>query len=83
VETVNISTFKARCLELLRRVKETGQPILVTRRGEPIAQIDPPAPAPRPGSWLGAAKGSGEILGDVVSPLGPGAWEALDEKRNP
>jgi prevent-host-death family protein len=81
VETVNISTFKARCLELLERVRQTGQPILVTRRGEPIAQIDPPPQPTARRPWLGSAQGSGEILGDVVSPLGPGDWESLGRRE--
>ncbi len=41
-ETVSISDFKARCLAILDRVKKTGQPVIVTRRNEPIAQVVPP-----------------------------------------
>ncbi len=43
-ETVSISDFKARCLAILDRVKKTGQPVIVTRRNEPIAQVVPPPP---------------------------------------
>jgi len=78
VERVPISKFKEHCLALLRRVKRTGQPLLVTRRGEPIAQILPPPPPERPDSWLGSFRGTGRILGDI---LGPAAaeeeWEGL------
>lgn len=65
-ETVPISKFKATCLALLAQVKRTGQPILVTRRGEPIAQILPP-PA-QPGSWLGTFQATGKIVGDIIAP---------------
>ncbi len=41
-ETIMISKFKATCLAVLNKVKQTGQPVLVTRRGEPIALIEPP-----------------------------------------
>jgi len=41
-EQVTISKFKATCLAILARVKRTGRPILVTRKGEPIARIMPP-----------------------------------------
>jgi prevent-host-death family protein len=77
VETVSISQFKARCLELLKKVKRTGKPILVTKRGEPIAEVVPPSPATRKRKWLGSARGTGEILGDIVSPVSAEDWEAL------
>jgi prevent-host-death family protein len=38
-ESVSISTFKATCLALLDKVKKTGRPLLVTRKGEPIVGI--------------------------------------------
>jgi prevent-host-death family protein len=77
METVNASTFKATCLALLKKVKRTGQPILVTLRGEPIAQVMPPEATDRKKDWLGCAETSGKILGDIVSPTGA-QWEAMD-----
>ena len=41
-QTVSISEFKAKCLALVDMVKKTGQPLLITKRGEPIAQVVPP-----------------------------------------
>lgn len=67
-ETVTISHFKATCLALLAKVKRTGRPILVTRKGEVIAQILPPPPPEKPQSWLGSFHETGKILGDVVLP---------------
>jgi prevent-host-death family protein len=76
-DEVTISRFKATCLALLARVKRTGRPILVTRRGEPIAQIIPPPPPKRPASWLGSLSTTGKITGDIVSPAVPESeWEA-------
>jgi len=77
MEQVPISKFKATCLALLDRVKRTGQPILVTRRGEPIAQILPPPPPERPASWLGAFRKTGRIVGDILSPAIEEEWEIL------
>jgi prevent-host-death family protein len=78
MEHVSVSKFKATCLEILRRVKESGQPIIVTKRGEPIAKVIPPPPLERPASWLGSMAGTGEILGDVVTPAASeDEWEAL------
>ena len=78
MEKVNISTFKATCLARLDKVKRTGRPLLVTRKGEPIAEIRPPSPSIRSAGWLGSLSGTGRILGDVVSPATTaGAWEVL------
>jgi antitoxin (DNA-binding transcriptional repressor) of toxin-antitoxin stability system len=76
METMAISEFKARCLAALERVRRTGRPLLVTRFGKPVAQIDP-APASGRKRWLGAMQGKGRIVGDLVSPLGAEGWEAL------
>lgn len=64
-----ISKFKATCLAVLERVQKTRQPVLVTRFGQPIAQIGPPAVADRADSWLGSLQGTARITGDVVSPV--------------
>lgn len=45
MKTLQISKFKARCLGLLKDVRDTGEPIAVTLRGEPIAIIQPPGAA--------------------------------------
>ncbi len=76
METIAISKFKATCLALLDRVKKTGQPLLITKRGEPVAQVVPPdPPEPLAGSAFGSMAGSLEILGDIVEPSGEGDWE--------
>lgn len=45
MKTLQISKFKAHCLGLLKDVRDTGEPIAVTLRGEPIAIIQPPGTA--------------------------------------
>ena len=78
METVNISTFKATCLARLDKVKRTGQSLLVTRKGEPIAEIRPPSPSKHSAGWLGSLSGTGRIVGDVVSPAASAdEWEVL------
>jgi prevent-host-death family protein len=79
-EIVPVTKFKAACLALLEKVKKTGQPILVTRRGEPIALISPPPRPEKPKTWLGSFKSKGRIVGDIVSPIADERdWEALRE----
>ena len=75
---MQISKFKATCLAVLARVGKTGNPILVTRFGKPVAQIVPPPPE-RSGCWLGSMRGRGRIRGDFVAPASDLAdWAALD-----
>lgn len=81
METVAISKFKATCLELLKKVQKTGQPILVTRMGEPIAQVVPPDLPQNKRDWLGSAEGTGKIIGDVVTPLDSDMWEVMSDLR--
>lgn len=78
MEEIAISKFKATCLAVMERVRKTRQPVLVTRFGEPVAEIVPPSPPPRPAGWLGCMAGTAEIVGDVISPAGDAEdWEAM------
>ena len=77
MQRIQISKFKATCLAVLDRVAQTREPVLVTRRGKPIARIVPPAASPA-ASWLGSMKGSVTIHGDIIAPAAaPSDWEAL------
>lgn len=77
-DVIAISEFKATCLKTLEQVKRTGNPVLVTRRGEPIALVTPPPPPKKPSNWLGLFKSQGKIMGDIVSPvLDEKEWEVL------
>ena len=78
-ESMPISKFKATCLAVLERVRRTGRPVLVTRRGEPIAEIVPPTLRDPPEEWLGDLRNHGRIVGDIVSPVVSSEdWEVLD-----
>ena len=80
LETVTISKFKATCLRLLSDVKKTGHPLLITRKGEPIALVTPPPPPPKPKVWLGSLKDTVKITGDIISPaLDEKNWEVLQD----
>jgi antitoxin (DNA-binding transcriptional repressor) of toxin-antitoxin stability system len=79
-EKVSISNFKATCLNLLKKVKQTGRPVLATRRSEPVALIPPLPPEPeKPKTWLGIYEDRGRIIGDIISPAGAlEDWEVLN-----
>ncbi|MEX2263243.1 MAG: type II toxin-antitoxin system prevent-host-death family antitoxin [Bryobacteraceae bacterium] len=79
MEEIAISKFKATCLAVLERVRKTRKPVLVTRFGEPVAEVVPPPPQQRPKRWLGSMAGTIRIEGDIVSPATEESeWEALN-----
>ena len=54
---VPAAEFKAKCLELMDRVRETGGEYVVTKHGKPVAKLVPYAePARR--SFFGSMKGT-------------------------
>jgi prevent-host-death family protein len=76
MQEIPISKFKATCLAVLERVRETGEPIVVTRFGHPIAQIVPPEEAKQTPRF-GTGVGSITIHGDIVGPISDiSDWEA-------
>jgi antitoxin (DNA-binding transcriptional repressor) of toxin-antitoxin stability system len=78
MEEIAISKFKATCLAVLEKVRKTGEPILVTRFGHPIAEINPPRVKKK--IKLGGGAGTMVILGDIVGPIGDESdWEAAQD----
>jgi len=68
MQTMAISKFKATCLKVLEQVRKTGQPVRITRFGQPVAEVVPPGPPDRPEDWIGSMAGTGRIRGDIVRP---------------
>jgi prevent-host-death family protein len=74
--TMNIpaAVFKAECLNLMDEVARTGQPIVITKHGKPVAQLVPiPAQSE---SLFGYMKNTLTIKGNVVTPIRE-EWSAL------
>ena len=66
--------FKARCLAVMDEVQKTGEPVLITKHGKPVAKLVP-APAP-PDDIFDYMKGKAKIVGDIVGPITPEEdWE--------
>lgn len=78
--TVKASEFKAKCLQLMDEVAESGEAIVITKFGKPVAKLTPHLQ--RPKAPFGAYRDKIQILGDIVSPL-PESWyqdaDASDE----
>ena len=64
MRTVNITEFKTHCLRLVDEMGRTREPINITKRGKPVAVLNPPPPAEV--DWTpGAFKDSIKIVGDL------------------
>jgi prevent-host-death family protein len=74
VKTINISSFKARCIALLKDVQKSHEPIIVTLRGKPLAQIEPVG-APAKTIELGTLKNTGAIRGEIIYTDWDDEWE--------
>jgi prevent-host-death family protein len=68
------AVFKAECLSLMDEVARTGQPIVITKHGKPVAQLVP-VPA-QSESLFGYMKNTLTIKGDIVAPVRE-EWSAL------
>lgn len=62
MRTLQASKFKARCLGLLKEIRDTGEPLAVTLRGKTLAVIQPPG---------ARDPGKGETISETLRRLRP------------
>jgi prevent-host-death family protein len=48
MRTIAAGEFKAKCLAVMDEVQATGQPVVVTKRGKPVARLTPVGPTRAP-----------------------------------
>ena len=65
--TISASQFKARCLGLMDQVAATGEVLVITKNGRPVAELHP-CPSQRRDTPFGLHP-TLEICGDVITPL--------------
>ena len=75
MRTIKASEFKAKCLALMDEVARTGEPLLITKKGKPVAELRP-CSSNRRKTPFGVHIGLVVITGDIVTPL-DGSWEEL------
>ena len=73
--TISPSQFKACCLELMDQVAASGEVLVITKNGQPLAELHPCAPARR-SSPFGLHLGL-ELHGDLLAPI-DSPWAALE-----
>lgn len=73
LQKIKASEFKAKCLRLMDAVADSGEPIVITKNGKPVAQLEPFHHKPE--TLKGALRGHIAIDGDIIAPLDE-AWAA-------
>ena len=67
--------FKARCLRVMEDVKKYRTPVIITKKGRPVAKLVPVEEPTE--NVFGCMAGTVEFVGDVESPVLPATkWNA-------
>ena len=73
---IGAGEFKTRCLTLMEDVRSTREPLVITKRGKPVAKLVPVDDGKD--EFIGRLKGVLKIVGDIESPVVPAEdWEVL------
>lgn len=71
---ISAAQFKAKCLKLMDEIAKTRKPIVITKRGKPVAKLVAVEPEPRR-PLFGYMAGTIAYVGDIESPIDV-EWEA-------
>jgi prevent-host-death family protein len=69
---ISAAEFKANCLRLMDEVAQRRTPLVITKRGKPVAKLVPIDD--RPVDIYGCMAGTARIIGDIVSPITDLEW---------
>lgn len=72
MKTLAITDFKAHALQVLGQVAKTKEPVLITKRGKPLAEVVPVSTSKPVSGKLSEAL---VFEKDIVSPLGEDMWD--------
>jgi len=61
--------FKARCLAIMDTVRDSGEPVLITKHGKPVAKLVPAGK--NTDEIFGYMVGKVRVVGDIVGPVTP------------
>jgi prevent-host-death family protein len=75
--TFSVSEFKSESLGLLERVASTGETLVITKHGKPIAQVVPFA-APEAKPVPGTLRSLLIEENDLLTPFGAALWKAAE-----
>ena len=61
--------FKSQCLAVMDKVQKTGEAVLITKHGKPVAKLVPASKSAD--DIFGYMAGKVKIVGDIVGPITP------------
>jgi prevent-host-death family protein len=68
--SIPATLFKAKCLELMDQVSETGEGFMITKHGRPVARLLPlEVTTMTPQQIFGMGKEKGAVVADLLKPL--------------
>jgi len=70
---VAAADFKANCLRLMDEVAQQRRPIIITKRGKPVAKLVP-VEEQETIDLFGYMAGTAKICGDIISPIEDAGW---------
>ena len=68
------SEFRAKCLKIMDEVAATGERVVITKHGKPIAELTQARELRKP--IFGSMRGSVKYAGDVIPPTDV-EWDAM------
>ena len=78
-KTMAAGEFKAHCLRVMDEVERTRRPVVITKRGRPVARLVPADPA-EADTLFGRLAEEIRIVGDITAPLDPPEkWDPVAE----
>ena len=75
--TIAISQFKSHCLEILDKLQNNQETIIITKRDKPIAKVEAIMTKSN-SSLFGILKNKAEIKGDILEPINE-KWDATND----
>jgi len=77
---VAAAEFKANCLRLMDEVAQQRRPIIITKRGKPVAKLVPIEAEAI--DLFGRMAGSIKICGDIINPIEDAGWTGDEENSD-
>ena len=65
--------FKSQCLAIMDHVQQSGEAVVITKRGKPVVKLIPVRESPE--DIFGYMAGKARIVGDIINTVPPEDWE--------
>ena len=73
MKTMAAGQFKNRCLAVMDEVQQSGEPVLITKHGKPVAKLVPAEKSAE--DIFGYMAGKAQIVGDIMSSIPLEDWK--------